>query len=56
VVYRMGDQIGAWATSAMQFFGFTTSMEALVAIPLSALWLVVGRWLGRQQEKKAAAT
>ncbi len=55
VVYRMGDQIGAWATSAMQAFGFTTSAEALVAIPLSALWLLVGRWLGRQQEKKAAA-
>jgi AAA family ATP:ADP antiporter len=56
VIYRLGDQIGAWATAAMQGLGFTTSMEAIVAVPLSGLWLLTGFWLGRQQEKKAATT
>ncbi|MBL8958391.1 MAG: MFS transporter [Gemmatimonadetes bacterium] len=56
VVYRLGDQIGAWSTAAMQTFGFTTSMEAIVAVPLSGLWLLTGLWLGRQQEKKAVTT
>ena len=56
VVYRLGDQIGAWSTAAMQAFGFTTSMEAIVAVPLSGLWLLTGLWLGRQQEKKAVTS
>ncbi len=53
-VYRLGDQIGAWATAGMQSFGMTTSAEALVAVPLSALWMIVGLWLGRQQQQKLA--
>lgn len=53
-VYRFGDQVGAWSTAAMKSLGVSTVGEALVAVPLSALWLGVGWWLGRQQERRAA--
>jgi hypothetical protein len=33
--------------------GVSSAGEALVAVPLSALWLGVGLWLGRQQEARA---
>ncbi|MGQ0649712.1 MAG: NTP/NDP exchange transporter [Gemmatimonadaceae bacterium] len=52
-VYRLGDQIGAWSTQGMTALGMTAAGEALVAVPLSALWLGVGLWLGRQQEARA---
>ena len=49
VVYRGGDQIGAWtyALVAMASFGFT--LMAAIAIGLAALWLINGLWLGRRQ-------
>jgi AAA family ATP:ADP antiporter len=53
-VYRFGDQVGAWSTAAMKALGVTTTGEALVAVPLSMLWLGVGLWLGRQQERRGA--
>ena len=52
-VYRMGDQIGAWSTAGLKAFGVSSAAEALVAVPLSAIWLGVGLWLGRQQEGRA---
>jgi AAA family ATP:ADP antiporter len=54
-VYRLGDQIGAWSTAAFTALGMTAAAEALVAVPLSLLWLGVGLWLGRQQEAKGRA-
>jgi AAA family ATP:ADP antiporter len=52
-VYRLGDQIGAWSTAGLAALGITTGGEALVAVPLSAVWLAIGLWLGRQQEARA---
>jgi AAA family ATP:ADP antiporter len=52
-VYRLGDQIGAWSTAGLKVLGVSSAGEALVAVPLSALWLGVGLWLGRQQEARA---
>jgi AAA family ATP:ADP antiporter len=52
-VYRLGDQIGAWSTAGLKVMGISSAGEALVAVPLSALWLGVGLWLGRQQEARA---
>ena len=52
VIYRLGDQIGAWATPLLGGHGHAAI--ALAAIPLSALWLVESMWLGRRQEAMAA--
>jgi AAA family ATP:ADP antiporter len=54
-VYRLGDQIGAWADPLLKALGLGMTGIALVAAPLAALWMVVGYWLGRQQAEKASA-
>ncbi len=53
VVYRLGDQIGAWSFAGLALAGWNAHATALVAIPLSALWLVNGAWLGRRQDRLA---
>lgn len=55
VVYRLGDQVGAWSYAALGWFGLTLSGIAWVAVPLSAAWLVNAFWLGRRQEQLADA-
>jgi len=52
-VYRSGDQIGAWSYAAFAAMGLGTSALALLMVPLSALWLVVGLWLGKEQKALA---
>lgn len=54
VVYRTGDQIGAWAVALLRGLGFGGTEVALFAVPLAALWLVDALWLGRRQELLAA--
>jgi ATP:ADP antiporter, AAA family len=49
VVYRVGDQIGAWTTPMLKSLGFTMAGVSLVAAPLAAVWLVVSLWLGKRQ-------
>jgi ATP:ADP antiporter, AAA family len=53
-VYRLGDQVGAWSSALLVGLGGGTSVAALVAIPISCVWLVNSVWLGRRQEKTAA--
>jgi AAA family ATP:ADP antiporter len=55
VVYRVGDQIGAWTTPALKSLGLTMAGVSLVAAPLAAVWLVVSLLLGRSQSAMAAA-
>ena len=50
VVYRGGDQVGAWAYALIAMTGFGAPITAVVAIALAAAWLVNGWWLGRRQE------
>lgn len=49
VVYRIGDQTGAWLTKMMNGLGLTMAGIAMVAAPLSVVWLLVSLWLGRRQ-------
>jgi len=49
VVYRAGDQIGAWSFALVASVMGGTAEIAIVAIALSALWLVNALWLGRRQ-------
>lgn len=55
VVYRLGDQVGAWAYAALGWMGLTLSGIAWVAVPVSAAWLLNAFWLGRRQERLARA-
>jgi AAA family ATP:ADP antiporter len=53
VVYRVGDQIGAWTTPALGWLGLKMAGISLVAAPLAAVWLVVSLWLGKRQSAMA---
>ena len=54
VVYRAGDQIGAWTFTLLSWIGFGTTGLAIAAAVLAALWLANGLWLGRAQDALAA--
>jgi AAA family ATP:ADP antiporter len=51
VVYRTGDQAGAWTYGGLNFMGMSMTAISIFAVPLSILWLINGWWLGRKQEK-----
>jgi ATP:ADP antiporter, AAA family len=51
VVYRTGDQIGAWAYAGLGLFGLGIPGISATAVSLSLLWLFNSVWLGRRQEK-----
>ncbi len=53
VIYRTGDQIGAWSYAGLGFAGLGMAGISAVAIPLSLAWLFNSVWLGRRQEKLA---
>jgi AAA family ATP:ADP antiporter len=48
-IYRAGDQIGAWSYAGLLALGLSLTGIAIVAVPLSALWLGLGFWLGKRQ-------
>jgi AAA family ATP:ADP antiporter len=54
VIYRLGDQAGAWSYTLVGFLGWGGAALPIIAIPISALWLVNAIWLGRRQEDMAA--
>jgi AAA family ATP:ADP antiporter len=54
VVYRTGDQVGAWAVALLRVIGFAPMQVSLVAIPVAVVWLTNALWLGRRQERLAA--
>jgi len=59
VVYRTGDQVGAWSVALLRWVGLSTAATSLVVIPIAVVWLFNALWLGRRQallaEKQAAA-
>ena len=55
VIYRTGDQVGAWSYAALGFLGLAMTGISIVAVPISIAWLLNGLWLGRKQEGMAAA-
>ena len=54
-VYRGGDVIGAWTEGALRSFGLALVGLASVAVPLAAVWALLGLWLGRSQMSMQAA-
>ena len=55
VVYRAGDQIGAWAYLPLAALGAGVAGVSSVAVALSALSVVNALWLGRKMERMAGA-
>lgn len=55
VVYRAGDQIGAWVFAGLAAEGLSRTLIAIVASLLSALWLLNSLWLGRAQSRRQQA-
>ena len=53
VVYRTGDQIGAWSDPLFKWLGLGPLGVSFVAAPLAAVWLFVSLWLGRRQVRMA---
>jgi len=48
VVYRVGDQLGAWSSAVLTWLGLGIAGIAYSAVPLAAAWLVIALWLGRR--------
>ena len=55
VIYRTGDQVGAWSFAALGFLGLALTGISVVAVPISIAWLMNALWLGRKQERFARA-
>ena len=55
MVYRTGDQIGAWSFAGIAALGLGSTAVAVTAVPLSAAWLLNSLWLGRRQEARRVA-
>jgi ATP:ADP antiporter, AAA family len=55
VIYRTGDQVGAWSYAALGFLGLAMTGISIAAVPISIAWLLNSLWLGRKQEGMAAA-
>lgn len=51
VVYRGGDQVGAWSYGGLIALGLGLAGIAVLAVPLSMAWLALSFWLGRQQQR-----
>jgi ATP:ADP antiporter, AAA family len=54
VVYRAGDQVGAWSFTLLSWLGLSAEQIGIAAVVLSGVWLVNGLWLGRKQDALAA--
>jgi AAA family ATP:ADP antiporter len=55
VIYRSGDQVGAWSYALLSGLGLSLTGIALAAVPLSVVWLLNSFWLGREQGRLGAA-
>jgi AAA family ATP:ADP antiporter len=56
VIYRLGDQVGAWSYAGLGLFGLGMMGISLVAVPISMAWLLNAVWLGRKQKSLEAVT
>jgi len=55
VIYRLGDQVGAWSFAGLGSIGLAMTGVSMVAVPLSLAWLINGLWLGRRQKNLETA-
>jgi len=50
VIYRLGDQVGAWSYAGLALLGLGMTGIAIIAVPISLVWLLNAGWLGRKQK------
>lgn len=55
VVYRLGDQVGAWSSGLISAGGFGPGAIAWAAVPLGLAWVANAAWLGGRQEQLASS-
>lgn len=55
-VYRGGDALGAWAYQGLTQLTHGGRAAAIAALPLMAVWAVLGLWLGSRQVRRADRT
>ncbi len=53
LVNRGGDALSSWLNEGIKSLGASTAHIALVAMPIAAVWAMLGLWLGRKQEHLA---
>jgi AAA family ATP:ADP antiporter len=53
VIYRGSDALYGWVFDSLQLLGLKLGTIALVATPVSAIWLILSAALGRAQERRA---
>ena len=53
VIYRGSDALYGWVFDSLQLLGLKLGTIALVAAPVSAIWLILSAALGRSQEQRA---
>jgi AAA family ATP:ADP antiporter len=53
LVYRTGDQLGAWSVALLRAIGLAPAQVSLVVIPVATVWLLNALWLGRRQVRLA---
>ena len=52
-VYRGGDLVNGWIYAGLAALGLTVGAISLVAVPVMAVWVGMGLYLGKAQEEKA---
>jgi AAA family ATP:ADP antiporter len=52
-VYRGGDLVNGWIYTGLTSLGLTVGAISLVAVPVMAVWVGMGLFLGRAQERRA---
>ncbi len=53
LIYRGGDAVTGWAFAGLTGLGLGLAAIAALAVPLAAVWLLLGLALGRRQERMA---
>ncbi|WP_223527468.1 NTP/NDP exchange transporter [Pseudomonas sp. GL-R-19] len=54
VIYRGGDQVASWGYAGLMGLGFGLTQMAVIAVPLSVIWLALSVWLGRSHQRQQA--
>ncbi len=54
VIHRAGDAASSWIAAGLASFGLSISGMAFAAVPVAALWLATGLFLGRRHEELRA--
>jgi AAA family ATP:ADP antiporter len=55
LIYRVGDQVGAWSYGGLNALGWGLSTISFIAMPAVIGWCALSIWLGRKQAELAQA-